>query len=586
MKALTEKEFYILNYLRKQKSKGISQRQLVEKLHYSLGTINSVLKEFKAEGLIDERYRVTEKGLDTLLPYKATNAVIMAAGVSSRYEPLFNDKPKGLMVVKGEVLIERQIRQLQEAGIEEIYLVVGFKKELFFYLEDKYGVHILVNSDYALRNNNGTIYFVRKYLDNSYICSSDDYFVENPFELYNYTSYYSAEFMQGKTGERGVILDSHDRIIGTYPGAHNSWGLIGHSYWNREFSQSFIQKLSAIYEDAETKPLLWERIFDKYVNELPPMYLKRYKHVIYEFDNLNELRSFDPFFVINLDEDILDNICRLFKCNENDLLHFDILEVGKANNLFTFECKGEKYIYRNCSPLLKRIVDRKREAQVQRLVSKDGIDNTVIYINPKDGWRVSRFIDLNKNNQFSGKYLKQTIESVKKLHDKECSYSCDFKKEIHKLHRLLDGVSDVYENFSKELADGIFQLQDYVAGDNWPKRLCHNNITASKIIRNNEAFSIVDWETAGMNDPGYDIAGMAIEAGNIKSVLALYFNHPGTFEEERHVYACAAILEYYRMILAIYLEINGRNLQDKMYYWYKSAKKYKKIALEMYGETK
>lgn len=584
--ALTEKEFNILNYLRKKHSKRVSQRQIVEKMHYSLGTVNSVLKDLKSSRLIDEHYGVTEKGLDTLLPYKVTNAVIMAAGVSSRYEPLFNDKPKGLMVVKGEVLVERQIRQLQEAGIKEIYLVVGFKKELFFYLEDKYGVHILVNSDYALRNNNGTIYFVRKYLDNSYICSSDDYFVENPFELYNYSSYYSAEFMQGKTGERGVILDSHDRIIGTYPGAHNSWGLIGHSYWNREFSQSFIQKLSTIYEDAETKPLLWERIFDKYVNELPPMYLKRYKHVIYEFDNLNELRSFDPFFVINLDEDILDNICHLFKCNKNDLLHFDILEVGKANNLFTFKCKGEKYIYRNCSPLLKRIVDRKREAQVQRLVSKDGIDNTVIYINPKDGWRVSRFIDLNKNNQFSGKFLKQTIEAVKKLHDEESSCSYDFKKEIRKLHRLLDGVSDVYENFSKELADGISLLQDYVDGDNWPKRLCHNNITVENIIRDNTGLSIVDWEMAGMNDPGYDLAGIAIETDNINKVLELYFNRQGTIEEKRHIYACAAILEYYRMILAIYLEINGRNLQGQMYNWYKSAKKYKKIALEMYGETK
>ncbi|MCD5598266.1 NTP transferase domain-containing protein [Lactobacillus delbrueckii subsp. lactis] len=582
---LTEKEFNVLDYLRKQNSKKVSQRQIVEKLHYSLGTVNSVLKDLKSSGLIDEHYRIKEKGLDALLPYKVTNAVIMAAGVSSRYEPLFNDKPKGLMVVKGEVLIERQIKQLIEAGIEEIYLVVGFKKELFFYLEEKYGVHILVNSDYALRNNNGTIYFVRNYLDNSYICSSDDYFVENPFELYNYTSYYSAEFMQGKTGERGVILDSHDRIIGTYPGAHNSWGLIGHSYWDREFSKAFIQKLSTIYDDAETKPLLWERIFDKYIAELPPMYLKKYKHVIYEFDNLNELRSFDPFFVINLDEDIINNLCHLFKCDQSDLHHFDILEVGKANNLFTFECKDEKYIYRNCSPLLKRIVDRKREAQIQKLVSKVGIDNTVIYINPKDGWKVSRFIDLNKNDIFSRNSLEEIVKVVKKLHEEGSPYNYDFKKEIRKLHRLLDGVSDVYENFSKELADGISLLQGYVDKDNWPKCLCHNNIAVSTIIRDEQAISLIDWETAGMNDPGYDIAGMAIEENNVTKVLDLYFDHPATFEEERHVYACAAILEYYRMILAIYLEINGRNLQDQMYYWYKSAKKYKKIALEMYGET-
>lgn len=42
--------------------------------------------------------------------YKVDNAIIMAAGVSSRFAPLSYEKPKALTVVKGEVLIERQIR--------------------------------------------------------------------------------------------------------------------------------------------------------------------------------------------------------------------------------------------------------------------------------------------------------------------------------------------------------------------------------------------------------------------------------------------------------------------------------------------
>ena len=74
--------------------------------------------------------------------YQVTNAIIMAAGTASRFAPLSYEKPKGLAVVKGEVLIERQIRQLKEAGIEQIILVVGYKKEEFYYLGNKYEVTI------------------------------------------------------------------------------------------------------------------------------------------------------------------------------------------------------------------------------------------------------------------------------------------------------------------------------------------------------------------------------------------------------------------------------------------------------------
>lgn len=77
------------------------------------------------------------------MSYCVDNAIILAAGTASRFAPLSYEKPKALIEVKGEVLIERQIRQLQEAGIPEIILVVGYKKEQFYYLQEKFGVRIV-----------------------------------------------------------------------------------------------------------------------------------------------------------------------------------------------------------------------------------------------------------------------------------------------------------------------------------------------------------------------------------------------------------------------------------------------------------
>lgn len=74
---------------------------------------------------------------------KVDNAIIMAAGTSSRFAPLSYEKHKALTVVRGEVLIERQIEQLRGAGIQDIYIVTGYKKEQFEYLGFKYAVKLI-----------------------------------------------------------------------------------------------------------------------------------------------------------------------------------------------------------------------------------------------------------------------------------------------------------------------------------------------------------------------------------------------------------------------------------------------------------
>ena len=101
--------------------------------------------------------------------------------MSSRFAPLSYERPKGLLVVKGEVLIERQIHQLQEAGIDDITIVVGYMKEQFFYLQDKFNVNIVVNEDYYRYNNTSSLIRVLDKIDETYICSSDNYFSENVF---------------------------------------------------------------------------------------------------------------------------------------------------------------------------------------------------------------------------------------------------------------------------------------------------------------------------------------------------------------------------------------------------------------------
>ena len=179
---------------------ALTQRQIQESTGMSLGSVNAAVRECEAAGYIAER-ELTASGRAALEPYRVDNAIILAAGLSSRFAPISYERPKGILKVRGEVLVERQIRQLHEAGITDITIVVGYKKEYFFSLAERYGARIVVNKEYATRNNNASLWLVKEDLANTYICSSDDYFTINPFESHVYQAYYSATYIAGPTQE-------------------------------------------------------------------------------------------------------------------------------------------------------------------------------------------------------------------------------------------------------------------------------------------------------------------------------------------------------------------------------------------------
>lgn len=225
---------------------------------------------------------------------KVDNAVIMAAGLSSRFIQSPGQKPKALTVVKGEVLIERQIRQLLAAGVPDIYVVIGHMAESFHYLADLFPIQLVLNEDYLTRNNNGSIYVVRDVLRNSYICSADNYFVENPFEREVAGSYYAAVYANGETEEWCLTFDENEIIRDVTIGGRDSWYMMGHAYWDEAFSRRFLEILLRDYAKEATRPLLWEAIYKQNLATLTMRIRKYPPKMIYEFDTLEELRAFDP----------------------------------------------------------------------------------------------------------------------------------------------------------------------------------------------------------------------------------------------------------------------------------------------------
>ena len=274
------------------------------------------------------------------------NAIIMAAGTASRFVPLSAERPKGLLEVKGEILIERQIRQLQEAGITDITIVVGYKAEKFEYLKDKFGVSIVLNEDYYRYNNTSSVIRVLDKLGNTYICSSDNYFPKNVFLEEPTQSYYSALYAEGETNEYCLTTDKSDNITAVEVGGNDSWYMIGHVYFSDDFSQKFRTLLAQEYEKEETKQGYWEDVYIKHLQSLPLMQIHRYKeHEIEEFDSIDELRLFDESYINDTRSSVVRDMANRLNCKESEISAFTRIKHEGDYLLFTFRKGEDSYQY-------------------------------------------------------------------------------------------------------------------------------------------------------------------------------------------------------------------------------------------------
>ena len=275
-----------------------------------------------------------------------SNAIIMAAGMASRFAPLSYEKPKALIEVKGEILIERQIRQLQEAGILEIIVIVGYKKEQFYYLKEKFGVHIVENKEYLTKNNHSSIYAAKDYLKNTYICSADNYFTKNPFKEMEEEAYYAAVYVDGETSEWCMQTDENDYISSVTVGGRDSWYMLGHAFWSSGFSEKFVAILEKEYPLSETKNMFWEDIFIRHIHELN-MKIKKYSsNDIYEFDSLDELRQFDQTYIENTRSKILCELALKLGCVESAIVDINVVKNSNGEAIgFSFMIDKKKYRY-------------------------------------------------------------------------------------------------------------------------------------------------------------------------------------------------------------------------------------------------
>lgn len=529
------------------------------------------------------------------------NAIILAAGKSSRFAPFTYEKPKGLFRVKGEILLERQIEQLREAGVEEIVVVVGYMKEKFFYLEQKYpGLRLVVNNEFGKKGNLYTLYKAREFLGNTFICCADHYFAENPF-TYNNSDNHSwrcCTYEEGKFREFAVTVSDAGIITETSIGGHDSFAQVGCAYMNESFSSAYRCFMENEINDFGVASMFWEAFYGKHISHLTFFARIFEEGQIFEFENIDDLRAFDSEFLLNVDSEIIENITSTIHCTPNDISNIAVINAGLTNVSFGFDVGDIRYVYRHPGGTAGNLINRQAELFAQFAARDIGIDKSVINMT-LEGWKISYFVQNAKNCDFEANeaQLIRGMEMLHQLHAVQVLDEANVKifDDVAEAKKLMEIASATKGHLAKEfkpLIDKIDRLYPAIKADaerlGYKLVLCHNDTYEPNYLYddNGEMF-LIDWEYAGMNYAANDIGCILCRYDwtdeQIARYLRYYVGHELTEDEKRFYYGFIPISAFYWFGWGLY---KGSVGDDDSFFFlpaYRNLVRFIDSALESYG---
>ncbi|EJO5349274.1 NTP transferase domain-containing protein [Clostridium botulinum] len=224
-------------------------------------------------------------------------AIILAAGKGSRMGHLTYSTPKPLVKVNGKPIIERQIECLKEKDIDEIIVIVGYLKEKFYYLKDKYGVEFIDNDKFNEFNNIYSMYLARKYLQETYILEGD-VFINNNFidKKIENSTYFPIE-RDNFFNEWVVIGDDYENVIDVeVRDGKKEYILSGVSYLDKIDGQLISEKIeNEIKNNKCFHNLYWDNIVVKNLKNINLKIRPLKKYDCFEIDTVKELKELEEY---------------------------------------------------------------------------------------------------------------------------------------------------------------------------------------------------------------------------------------------------------------------------------------------------
>lgn len=506
----------------------INQRILAEVSGHSLGVVNRSLKELIKAGYLNEAICPTAKAVSEYKNKTPKRAIILAAGFGMRMVPINTEMPKGLLEVNGEPLIERIIKQLHEVGIQEIYVVVGFMKEKYEYLMDEYGVELVVNPDYASKNNLHSLKLVKEHLENAYIVPCDIWCDRNPFHRHELYSWYMVSDLV--ENESNVRVNRKMELVTVSENVGGN-AMIGISYLTKEDSDTVSTRIKELCKNPQYDGSFWEEAL---YNKDRMIVTARVVHSadVVEINTYEQLREIDSDSN-QLKTDAICLICKALCAKPEEVTDITVLKKGMTNRSFLFTCKDKKYIMRIPGEGTDQLINRRQEAAVYHAIADKKICDDIAYINPENGYKITEFLEgARVCDSTDYEDVKKCMSRLRDFHAMKLKVAHEFDifGQMEFYETLWDGMPSVYKDYEKTKAN-VWSLKPYIDAHAGEKILTHIDAVPDNFLfvqkNGKEEIRLIDWEYAGMQDPHVDIAMFCIYSlynkRQVDRLIAAYF---------------------------------------------------------------
>ncbi|MGI6094888.1 MAG: phosphotransferase [Lachnospiraceae bacterium] len=527
-----------------------NQRQLAAKVQMSVGSVNSALKTLeKKEYLVKDNmgngYFLTQQGQDYLEEIleskreeklslegkeraedaKVHTAVILAAGSHPSFE-----QPIGLLPVNGVAVIEWLIRMLSQNGIETIYVVIGYKKELYQeYFKGRSNIVLVENNRYKWTGTMASLSVAAAYIKEDFLLLDGNQILEevaitrllesksrNCVLLTN---------LSGSGDEALVELDEQGFLFRITKDIRQLNRIDAELVGVSRISYPLLQKMMEYYQDNKNPYLNYEYVIENIgriyqitgemaddmawsIIESPQLHRKAEKIIFPRIQKRARLRQ------ENQAREVL-KACMHLKEEE---IEECTIGGGMTNMNFFVKFRGKKYILRIAGAGTDVMIDRKSEQHNGALASALGLNPPTVYFDAETGVKITEFIEgaetLHPKTAHLEINIKETTRILKELHQSDMKQYGSFQvqTEYEKYKRKIDEIHGVYYPGFEEMDAWFYWMMNRLEEIGLDRCPCHNDLVAENFIKDrNGKMYLIDWEYSGYNDPMWDLAAHLLE---------------------------------------------------------------------------